>query len=260
MPDPGDPQALNRYSYALNNAVKYRDPSGHEACMEGIGGGMGGPEVIAGAGLASLLSQAGQALNVAVAEAQAFFQQLGNLTPAVADQFANPGQARGPASSNAGNTAGPGGLDPNDPWFRNARTRSDITQSVLDKVRPEYFSPNARFGKAFYVAQRGETAVAEVEAHGSSVSQVIRYQVDLSQAKVLDLTNSAVAKSWGYIEDATAYSSHQALAQRAMQEGYNVIKYGSFRGPGFNYALLDNPLNPFNYDEWLIPLMVSPGP
>lgn len=29
MPAPGNPQALNRYSYALNNPLKYRDPSGH---------------------------------------------------------------------------------------------------------------------------------------------------------------------------------------------------------------------------------------
>ncbi|WP_083755906.1 hypothetical protein [Methanosarcina acetivorans] len=29
--DPYNPQALNRYSYALNNPVKYTDPSGHIA-------------------------------------------------------------------------------------------------------------------------------------------------------------------------------------------------------------------------------------
>ncbi|MDZ7296246.1 MAG: RHS repeat-associated core domain-containing protein, partial [candidate division KSB1 bacterium] len=29
VPNPGDPQQLNRYSYALNNPVRYRDPSGH---------------------------------------------------------------------------------------------------------------------------------------------------------------------------------------------------------------------------------------
>ena len=29
MPDPADPQSLNRYTYALNNAIKYTDPSGH---------------------------------------------------------------------------------------------------------------------------------------------------------------------------------------------------------------------------------------
>ena len=29
VPDPGDPQALNRYSYVGNNPVRYTDPSGH---------------------------------------------------------------------------------------------------------------------------------------------------------------------------------------------------------------------------------------
>jgi hypothetical protein len=29
---PANPQALNRYSYTLNNPVRYTDPSGHDAC------------------------------------------------------------------------------------------------------------------------------------------------------------------------------------------------------------------------------------
>jgi len=29
VPEPSDPQALNRYSYVFNNPVRYRDPSGH---------------------------------------------------------------------------------------------------------------------------------------------------------------------------------------------------------------------------------------
>ena len=32
VPAPGDPQSLNRYSYVLNNPLRYRDPSGH--CVE----------------------------------------------------------------------------------------------------------------------------------------------------------------------------------------------------------------------------------
>ncbi|MFZ2486998.1 MAG: hypothetical protein WAZ19_02655, partial [Anaerolineae bacterium] len=32
VPDPADPQALNRYSYVLGNPLKYRDPSGHTQC------------------------------------------------------------------------------------------------------------------------------------------------------------------------------------------------------------------------------------
>ncbi len=34
MPEPGNPQSLNRYSYVNNNAVRYTDPSGH--CIPGV--------------------------------------------------------------------------------------------------------------------------------------------------------------------------------------------------------------------------------
>ena len=38
VPDPGDPQALNRYSYVLNNPVLYIDPSGHAYDAGGAAG------------------------------------------------------------------------------------------------------------------------------------------------------------------------------------------------------------------------------
>ena len=38
VPEPGNPQSLNRYSYVLNNPLKYADPSGH-AVDEGLGEG-----------------------------------------------------------------------------------------------------------------------------------------------------------------------------------------------------------------------------
>jgi hypothetical protein len=31
VPDPADPQSLNRYSYVLNNALRYSDPTGRLA-------------------------------------------------------------------------------------------------------------------------------------------------------------------------------------------------------------------------------------
>ncbi|NOZ51178.1 MAG: hypothetical protein GXP37_14215 [Chloroflexi bacterium] len=34
VPNPGDPQSLNRYSYAGNNPVRYSDPSGHMFVQE----------------------------------------------------------------------------------------------------------------------------------------------------------------------------------------------------------------------------------
>jgi RHS repeat-associated protein len=35
VPDPGDPQSLNRYTYGLNNPVKFTDPTGHIAIEAG---------------------------------------------------------------------------------------------------------------------------------------------------------------------------------------------------------------------------------
>ena len=43
VPNPENPQSLNRYSYVLNNPVRFVDPSGHaQACADGdVGGGCG---------------------------------------------------------------------------------------------------------------------------------------------------------------------------------------------------------------------------
>jgi hypothetical protein len=55
VPEPGNPQAWNRYSYTLNNPVKYKDPTGH--CVDAatvafcaVGGGIPvlGPIIIIG--------------------------------------------------------------------------------------------------------------------------------------------------------------------------------------------------------------------
>jgi hypothetical protein len=35
VPEPGNPQSFNRYSYVGGNPVKFRDPSGHQACEAG---------------------------------------------------------------------------------------------------------------------------------------------------------------------------------------------------------------------------------
>jgi len=39
VPQPGNPQALNRYSYVLNNPLRYIDPSGYDIMIVGGGGG-----------------------------------------------------------------------------------------------------------------------------------------------------------------------------------------------------------------------------
>ena len=38
VPNPANPQSLNRYSYVLNSPLRYTDPSGHAYCLPEAGG------------------------------------------------------------------------------------------------------------------------------------------------------------------------------------------------------------------------------
>ncbi len=132
-----------------------------------------------------------------------------------------------------------------------ARTSPEITQSVLDKIDPSRFSPDTRFGEAFYVAEKGDVAVAEIAHHGATPTHVIRYKLDLSKAKVLDLTDPAVVKKWGSPagED---YLKTKAIAKKAQEAGFDAIKFPSQRASGNNIAIFDK------FDDILSPQMVTP--
>jgi RHS repeat-associated protein len=135
----------------------------------------------------------------------------------------------------------------------NARTSPGITQAVLEGINPRALNAEARFGRAVYVAEQGTTAVGEVLHHGNSATHVIRYELDVSAAKVLDLTDPTQAGVWGYT-GGEKYAGSQAIAHKAKELGYDVIKYKSLRGEGDNYAVLGN------FDALLRPQMVVPVP
>jgi uncharacterized protein RhaS with RHS repeats len=58
VPQPGNPQSLNRYAYTLNNPLRYRDPSGHRVCADSCdvdrSSDEGGDDTAAGSELASV--------------------------------------------------------------------------------------------------------------------------------------------------------------------------------------------------------------
>jgi RHS repeat-associated protein len=121
VPQPGNPQSLNRYSYCGSNPLKYVDGSGHNAIefWGGAGGGGGGLAFLAAmAGLAQNVSQQAQNLTVQMAPTVSEMGQVwyvhGNQIIAAADQVSQAAQNAG----QAGNTTGSGGLDPKDPRFK----------------------------------------------------------------------------------------------------------------------------------------------
>lgn len=68
---------------------------------------------------------------------------------------------------------------------------------MLNGIDPKYFDPKSRFGGGFYVTQKGDTAVAELAVHNVEATHVIRYETNLTNQKVLGLTNKTNAKQWG---------------------------------------------------------------
>ena len=123
VPDPANPQSLNRYSYGLNNPVSYTDPTGHNAaCASLMGGGPLG-------GLAALVCEVGSAIVSYWPQVQALAVEAQQLAPFAAELPAtvDPNLDSQPASpsGNAGDTGDPGGLDPNDPWSGRLLTSSE---------------------------------------------------------------------------------------------------------------------------------------
>ena len=87
--------------------------------------------------------------------------------------------------------------------------------------------------------------------HGVKATHGIRYKVNLKKAKVLDLSDPKIAAKYGY-KGGPISSQTQMIGARALDEGYNVIKFNSLRGKGVNYAVLDD------FNELLTPKMITP--
>ncbi|RRB02839.1 fibronectin type III domain-containing protein [Larkinella rosea] len=146
-----------------------------------------------------------------------------------------------------------------------------FVQNVLDAIDPDFFVRKNRYANGFYVAQKGETAIAEVVYHGAdpAKSKVIRFTLDKSKLNVLDLTDPIVGESWnlsdafnyerqmeviGNIDD--KYDKFIEIADKAVAQGYNAIKFTSQRGSGSNYVLYGDKEH---FKQILSPQMVIPA-
>ncbi|MCL5264637.1 MAG: RES domain-containing protein [Chloroflexi bacterium] len=256
VPDPRNPQSLNRYSYVYNSPLKYVDPTGHNPMWPlMVAMHLAAQEVATDFYTIHFDPNAteGQRQKAMgrMSDYAMMFAVDGPLP--VGDSFAISMAASRRASrlARSGSTA----LEE----VRHAKALGgDALQGFLSKINPGRFSSDSRFGEALYLAQKGETAVAEVMAGGVRPSNVIRYELDLSKANILDLTDSNIANEWGYAADA-GRTSTQDIAARAQAKGYNAIKFWSTQGPGYNYALFDNPINPFDFENWIRAVGVAPA-
>jgi RES domain len=131
-----------------------------------------------------------------------------------------------------------------------AKTEIGATQSVLDGINPDYFNKQSRFGGGFYVAEKGDTAIAEVNYHvakdggTTNASYVIGYDLDLSSKRVLDFSNPEVAKKWGYAGNPNSdYLAEQAIAKKAQEQGFNAIRFPSLRDEGNNLVIFESGID-----------------
>jgi hypothetical protein len=130
-----------------------------------------------------------------------------------------------------------------------AKSDKKLAESFYQKIRPDKFKPDNRFGEAFYVAEREGTAIREVNYHAAHSGRgpaeyVLRFEVDMSKVKTLDLTDFATAKKYGYTSSSSLpadYAASIKIAKQAQAEGFQAIRYPSVRGPGSNIAFFGDP-------------------
>ncbi|MGH3806756.1 MAG: DUF6531 domain-containing protein [Pseudonocardiaceae bacterium] len=132
-----------------------------------------------------------------------------------------------------------------------AATSPAGAQGVANGINHRMLDPNSRFGRALYTAEVPDTALAEIAHHGASSTHGIRFSFEMSKAHTLDLTDPGVASAWSYSGGAIS-SGTQAVGQKAVDAGYNAIRFNSERGAGANWAILKD------FDKLLTPRMITP--
>ncbi|MFZ2487001.1 MAG: hypothetical protein WAZ19_02670 [Anaerolineae bacterium] len=204
MPELGDPQSLNRYSYVLNNPLKYTDPTGHSACMP-----------LAPVAPAFAVCQLGERILQYGPQIINLIQQLTISAPqatALVDQFAQAAQAsgNGSASSNAGNTAGPGGLDPNDPIFQQIIQQTGESDLIKAIARASIEGP-AKEG-----ARNGVTVLGRYPTYIQTATKLRANYLNFAEGtwdKLTDVQRWAVNKQ--FLDDAIARGDIFKLASLA---------------------------------------------
>jgi len=255
VPEPGNPQSLNRYSYVNNSPVRFNDPSGHGAplppcaiCQVEIDisnwSDLAKDLAVVGSFLTGFHIDREQNLITGPTEQELYDASLTGMVNPI-------GMVRLPAAGVRNILSR--GVERLTQAVRHATISDDAARSIMTRIEPQFLNPKSRFGRAFYVAQDAGTAIVEAKAGNKEATHMVWFDLDIGSAKVLDLTDSATAEAWGYVHDAAAEEMHRSIGQRALESGYDVIKFESFQVPGTNnYAVLQR------FEDLLIPLAAAP--
>lgn len=61
-----------------------------------------------------------------------------------------------------------------------------------------------------------------------------------------------MASEWNYVQNLTSTDACQDIGAAAKLQGYNVIKFQSYRGDGINYVIYNN------FEDIVVPRIVTP--
>ncbi len=248
-----DPPTLHKYTYAENNPANLVDPRGEFSATESLA------SVVSSA--ISLSIQYQSLINAA----RLILAGLNLYLLATNETYRGNFFAGGPEFTSAAVADDLGSIAAAPARFSGSvfeasrlepfavRHATNYPQSVIDGINPGLLSADNRFAEAFYVAQDGQTAINEITSHGRSCTHVVRFEMNLSNQKVLDLTNGRVAQQWGY-SSGLDYPQTQAIAAKATRARYSVIAFPAEHGAGTNFAVLDK------FAEILRPMGVAPVP
>lgn len=228
VPNPGNPQDLNKYTYVGNNPLRYTDPTGHcwvlplPLCMD-IG--------------THLLEMAESLVVQYGPQTMQFLQMSGDKLPAFADQvmrFGNQNAGQGVQGSQDGNAAGAGG-NPNDP-FRGLPERVQKGIERLNKqlarvpIEPFIQGYRAQLARAEYWAKQGRLTGVEVTGPDG-----VRFDLELGDSTIVEV------KYWTskYAMDAGNFKGLVDQLGRYQALGKNII-----------LEMYQTKTNPLTQDQW----------
>jgi hypothetical protein len=220
VPHPGDPQSWNRYSYTLDNPLKYADPTGHQKEVALALWGFAALPIpldevlLIPAGLVCML------LDPSVQQALMYTAQQAQYYPAVADQVGNAGQHYlDKGGGDAGNA------NPNDPFKGASGQIRRGVESLRTKIRttkiPQFkkgYEAQLRRAEDYY--RQGKLTGVEVYEKGNRFDLTLMGENEIVEVKYW--TSRYTFEQGGLEQLVKQLSRYQATGKDIILEMYQT--------------------------------------